>query len=89
MRYLLWILFLSWTGGIFWGYYTRSQDYALGEKIIGFSVLGGVICYLPLFLYHRWKGKSLKDYTLTQENLERMQQKKTVSGSKSKTLSDQ
>lgn len=76
MRYLLWILFLSWTGSILWGFYTRTQDYALGEKIIGFSVFGAVLLYLPLFLYYRWKGKSLSDYTLTRENIEKMQTKK-------------
>ena len=76
MRYLLWLLFLGWIGGVFWGFYIRAQDYALGEKIIGFSVLTAVVIYLPLFLYHRWKGKSLSDYTLTKENLEKMQQRK-------------
>ena len=82
MRPLLWLLFFSWTGGIAVGFYTRTYDYPLGEKIIGFSVLGAVVLYLPLFLYHRWKGKSLKDYTLTQENLDRMKKKKRVVKSK-------
>jgi len=27
---------------------------------------------MPLFLYHRWKGKQLKDYTLSEENLKKM-----------------
>ena len=59
--------------GIASGYYiSNALDYALGQKIIGFSVLGGVVVYMPLFLYHRWKGKALKDYTLTPENLNKM-----------------
>jgi hypothetical protein len=31
-----------------------------------------VIFFLPLFLYHRWKDKDIRDYTLTEENYERM-----------------
>lgn len=76
MKLLLKILFLSWLGGLVFGFYTRIKDFEMGEKIIGFSVLGAVFIYLPLFLFHRWKGKSLSDYTLTPENMQRMQSKK-------------
>ena len=76
MKLLLKILFLSWLGGLVFGFYTRIQDFAMGEKIIGFSVLGAVFICLPLFLFHRWKGKSLSDYTLTPENMQRMRSKK-------------
>ena len=31
--------------------------------------------FLPIFLYHRWKGKRLKDYTLSNENLKKMREK--------------
>ena len=48
------------------------MEFSVGNKIIGFSVLTAAFLYLPLFLYHRWKDKRLKDYTLTRENLERM-----------------
>ena len=76
MKVVLHLLFFSWLGGLAFGFYTRTQDYALGEKIIGFSVLGAVFIYLPLFLDHRWKGKTLSDYTLTPENMEKMRSKK-------------
>jgi hypothetical protein len=76
VKVVLHFLFFSWVGGVFFGFFIRAQNYALGEKIIGFSVLGAVCFYLPLFLYHRWKGKSLSDYTLTKENLEKMKTKK-------------
>jgi hypothetical protein len=29
---------------------------------------------MPLFLAHRWKGKKLKDYTLSDENLKKMRE---------------
>lgn len=55
------------------GFYFRWQeDYILGDRIIGLAVLASSFILLPLFLYHRWKGKSLKDYTLTDENLKKM-----------------
>ena len=27
---------------------------------------------MPLFLYDRWNGKKLKDYTLTEENIKKI-----------------
>ena len=40
------------------------------------GVLFGAFIYLPLFLYHRWKDKKISDYTLTNENLSKMNVKK-------------
>jgi hypothetical protein len=28
---------------------------------------------MPVFIYHRWKNKNVKDYMLTKENIEKMQ----------------
>ncbi len=76
MKKILWILFVLIIGSLGYGiYYKNFIDFKIGEKIIGFSVLGGVFLYLPLFLYHRWKGKNLKDYTLSEENLKKMRDK--------------
>ena len=30
---------------------------------------------MPLFLYDRWNGKKLKDYTLTEENIKKIKNK--------------
>lgn len=49
-------------------------DLDYSEKLIGFGVLGLFIVVFPLFIYHRWKGKDIKDYMLTQENLEKMRE---------------
>ncbi|MGB2514555.1 MAG: hypothetical protein ACPIAA_06520, partial [Flavobacteriaceae bacterium] len=50
----------------------RSQlNFEIGERIIGLTVLCGAFIFMPLFLYHRWKGKQLKDYTLSEENLKK------------------
>jgi hypothetical protein len=50
----------------------RPTNPDLGNKIVGFSVLAGAFVFMPVFLVHRWRGKKLSDYTLTQENLEKM-----------------
>ena len=55
------------------GFYFRwEEEVILGDRIIGMAVLASSFILLPLFLYHRWKGKSLKDYTLSDENLKKM-----------------
>lgn len=55
------------------GYYfvEFNENPAVGNKVIGFSVLVLVFIVIPLFLYFRLKGKKLKDYTLTPENIEK------------------
>ena len=53
-------------------YYKTYLKYEIGDKIIGFTVLIGVFICMPLFLYDRWIGKKLKDYTLTEENIKKI-----------------
>mgnify|MGYP001363902349 FL=1 len=53
-------------------YYKTYLKYEVGDKIIGFTVLIGVFVFMPLFLYDRWNGKKLKDYTLTEENIKKI-----------------
>lgn len=47
-------------------------DYA--QKLIGFGVVGLFLVVFPLFSYYRWKGKDMKDYMLTKENLDKMRE---------------
>ena len=76
MKLILRILFLILLGALATGMYYKNQiDFSLWERIIGFTVLGGAFIYLPLFLYHHWKGKRLKDYTLSDDNLKKMREK--------------
>ena len=75
MKYLIRFLFTSMLISIGVGYYFRSSNYSLGNKIIGFSVLFGVFVFMPIFLFHRWKGKRLEDYTLSKENFKKMREK--------------
>ncbi|WP_111684839.1 hypothetical protein [Winogradskyella tangerina] len=49
-------------------------DLEYSKKLVGFGVLGLFLVVFPLFSYYRWKGKDVKDYMLTKENLEKMRE---------------
>lgn len=48
----------------------------LSNVLIGSSLVLGIFIVMPLFLYHRSKNRSLKDYMLTPENIKKMKEKK-------------
>ena len=76
MKIVLRVLFFIFLVALAFGIYYKAQiDFSTGERIIGFTVLGGAFIYLPLFLYHHWKGKRLQDYTMSEENLKKMREK--------------
>lgn len=53
-------------------YYRMHDDLILGDRIIGIAVLASAFVLMPIFLYVRWNGKKLSDYTLTKENMDKM-----------------
>lgn len=74
MKLVLKILAIAIFLAIGVGFYFRlTDDVLLGDRIIGISVLVSAFILMPIFLYVRWKGKRLQDYTLSQENLKKMQ----------------
>jgi len=74
MRWILILLTLVVVGLTSYGFYIRHEDPQQGELFIGLGVAIGFFMWMPLFLYHRWKGKSAKDYMLSKENLRRMKE---------------
>ncbi|AOW21006.1 hypothetical protein LPB138_10090 [Urechidicola croceus] len=72
MKYLIIILTLISTGSILYGFLVPSE---FSEKFIGFGVVGIFLIVIPLFSYYRWKGKDVKDYMLTKENLDKMRER--------------
>ena len=65
------IAFIASLASIICGF-ILEVDYS--QKLIGFGVLGLFLVVFPLFSYYRWKGKDVKDYMLTKENLEKMRE---------------
>ncbi|HAT67243.1 MAG TPA: hypothetical protein DCS66_22050 [Flavobacteriaceae bacterium] len=73
MKYFLIILFIAIVVALITGYYVKPDDPKTGNLLIGLSVSGLFLVLMPLFVYHRWKNKNVKDYMLTKENIEKMQ----------------
>ncbi len=71
MKYLIWFFFIVSIGSICSGYF---MDVHYSEKLIGFGVIGIFFIVFPLFSYHRWKDKDVKDYILSKENLDKMRE---------------
>ncbi|WP_108171295.1 hypothetical protein [Christiangramia gaetbulicola] len=58
------------------GFYFRINDDVLtGDRIIGIAVLVSAFILMPIFLAVRWRGKKLKDYTLSEDNMKKMRDK--------------
>lgn len=55
-------------------YYRLNDDIILGDRIIGLAVLASTFILLPIFLYLRWNGKKLEDYTLSDKNIKKMRE---------------
>ncbi|MCM4159471.1 hypothetical protein FHG64_11050 [Antarcticibacterium flavum] len=55
-------------------YYRINEDVVLGDRIIGLAVLASAFILMPIFLYVRWKGKRLEDYTLSDKNIKKMKE---------------
>ncbi|WP_281755418.1 hypothetical protein [Neptunitalea chrysea] len=73
MKYIIIVIFISILGGFAYGSYVKiSVDDVTGDRILGLSVLAMSFILMPLFIYHRWKGKDLRNYMLTKENMDKM-----------------
>lgn len=55
------IIFLILVG---YGFYLNEQIPKSGDKWIGFGVLLMAFVLMPLFIYHRYKKKNVKDYLM-------------------------
>lgn len=71
MKWLILILFLAAFGSIVTGFIVEGP---YSQKLIGFGVIGLFVVVFPLFSYYRWKDRSVQDYMLTRENLEKMRE---------------
>lgn len=74
MRTTLIIVFLLITASLAFGFYIKPEDAKMGELYIGLGITGLFFVWMPLFIYHRWKNKSVKDYMLTKENMDKMRE---------------
>ncbi len=75
MKYIIKILLVLIVILVGVGYYFKNTgDHITGDKLVGIGILGASFILMPLFIYHRWKDKKVKDYMLTEENLNKMRE---------------
>ena len=72
MKYFLYIIFLLIVTSVGFGFYCQSYGEPMAERLIGGGIAGLFFVLMPLFIYHRWKNRSIQDYMLTKENIEQM-----------------
>ncbi len=75
MKYLLSIITLACITAIIYGFNIQQENLPLSHKFIGFGTLGLFLVAMPLFLFTYSKGKKMKDYMLTEENVRKMRKK--------------
>ena len=65
MKYIIRIVLAAIIGLIGYGYYLKNTTINEGDKWIGIGVLLIAFVLMPLFIYHRYKNKNVKDYLMS------------------------
>ncbi len=76
MKYIILIITLGCFGAITYGFSLHPENTILANKYIGFGTIVLFFVAMPLFLIKHSKGKKMKDYMLTEENVKKMRAKK-------------
>ena len=74
MKYFLQLLFIIDILGLSYGFFIKSDTPTKGDLIIGLSLVLLFFIIMPLFIYHRWKNRNVKDYMLSKENIIKMRE---------------
>jgi hypothetical protein len=74
-RSLIGLLAIGCLTAIIYGLIIQESQPAAGNSYIGFGVLFLFLVAMPLFIFIEGKGKNVKDYMLTEENIRKMQAK--------------
>lgn len=72
-RYIVLFIVIASFAAIIYGFTILEEDPPLANKCIGFGTVGLFLIAMPLFLFKESKGKKVKDYMLTEENIRKMQ----------------
>ncbi|PKA98487.1 hypothetical protein B0O79_2173 [Flavobacteriaceae bacterium MAR_2009_75] len=75
MKYLITLIVIASFTSIVYGFTIQSEEPVTSNKYIGFGTVGIFLVAMPLFLIKHSKGKKMKDYMLTEENIKKMRQK--------------
>lgn len=72
LKYLILLVTLVSLAAIAYGFYTQEEQPLVANKYIGFGTVGLFLVAMPLFLITTSRGKKVKDYMLTEENIRKM-----------------
>lgn len=64
MKFVLGAIFVLVVGMLGYGFYLKNSGNFDGEIIIGIGVLIIAFVLMPLFIFHRYKNKDLKNFEL-------------------------
>lgn len=68
MKYILRLLLFSFFGFVLYGYSLKNNGSLEGDKWIGIGVLILALVLMPLFIFHRYRKKNIKDFMLKKED---------------------
>jgi uncharacterized membrane protein YdjX (TVP38/TMEM64 family) len=63
MKYIIITILIIILGTLTYGFYLKNTGDNSGEIVIGIGVLAIAFIFMPLFIYHRYKNKNIKDFT--------------------------
>ncbi len=71
-RHIIGLITIASIISIGYGFYIMEEVPDKAHKFIGFGTVGLFLIAMPLFLISASKGKKVKDYMLTEENIRKM-----------------
>lgn len=74
-KYIIILVVLLSLGSIVYGFTIKDTRNDRANKFIGGGTVGLFLVAMPLFLIKESKGKKMKDYMLTEENIKKMRGK--------------
>ncbi|MCL6266864.1 hypothetical protein [Flagellimonas myxillae] len=75
LRIVVIIIVLGSIASIIYGFSIKLENLSRANAFIGGGTAGLFLVAMPLFLFNESKGKNMKDYMLTKENIQKMQSK--------------
>lgn len=72
IRYIIVFITLASCASIAYGFIRLEEEPLIANKFIGFGTVGLFLIAMPLFLITASRGKKVKDYMLTDENIRNM-----------------
>ncbi len=72
VKYIIVAIVLLSFAAIIYGFTLKAENPKLANKFIGSGTVGLFLIAMPMFLIKESKGKKMKDYMLTDENIKKM-----------------